>query len=272
MKKVIATIATLLITLPVHAQVDPKAHEHCLKAADYKGCVETMNGGAVTTSNSLSQLRAAMKVLPSRLESTNLRDFTANTQQFRDALALVEESNLQLQSDKDILVRAKQISRMVDALQSAWSDRINNGTYYGRYGYKSYYCDVLSAGVSSFNLAAGRVAVYYNGVSKKMLFTNMEDCSPQEYQMIDAIRVDIEAALVDPAVIKAQKEKEKRESELARLAAWDRYLEENPTLKAWAKANPNAAKVAREKWEKEQAKKENQPGVPAGDLWKAFQN
>lgn len=183
---------------------------------------------------------------------------------------MVDESSLKKDSDRELYSGAQRIRRMLDALQSAWSTRINQGTRYGSGGSRYYLCHYLKPGVESFNYAAGRSAVIYNGRPAKGLFggnLGIDDCSPQEHQMVAVVNSDIAQILIDPAVVAAQKEKEQKEAELAKMAAWKRHLEANPKLKVWAEANPAAAKAARTKWEAENAKKEEENKTKTGSWW-----
>lgn len=262
MRAAFAICAAVLISPPAHSQAPGKLYKECLKAADYKGCVQVLTQGATQAPaqpSAIDRLRASLKVLPSRVENTNLRDFNTNTQDFTDSLALVETSSLKKGADLELYNGALRIQKMLDALQSAWSTRIHEGTGYTS-GSNYYYCSRLKPGVENFNYVAGRNAVVYNGRPAKGLFggdLSIDECSPQEFEMVSVIQSDIAQILVDPAVVAAQKAKELKEAELAKMAAWDRHLASNPDLKAWAQANPGAAKAARAKWEAENAKKES---------------
>lgn len=243
----------LVATLGTQARAQESAHEKCLKASDYKGCIEVMEGGsaAPTAASQLNSLKSALKLLPSRLENTNLRDFTSNTQMFNDAVSAVDASALKTEYEKELFAEARSIQQMVYALQAYWSTRINRGTYYGSYGYKSYYCSVLRPALSVFNSYAGATySVSYNGYTTGGGFLNpkMEKCSPQEGDMMRSISRRVSESLVDPEVRKAQLAKEKRERELAKMEPWLRHLEQNPGLKKWAEANPKAAETAKEKF------------------------
>ena len=66
--------------------------------------------------------------------------------------------------------------------------------------------------------------------------------------MVDSIRRRVAEALVDPEARKAELERKKKEKELCEMGPWNRKLEEDPKLKAWANANPSAAKEAMKKY------------------------
>lgn len=232
--------------------IEDAIHDKCIKAADYKGCVEAMSGNVQLQNTNFDQLIKALKRLPSRLNNTSLRDFTSNTQFFNDAIADLEFDELQTDYEKFVLQEAQKINEMMNALQSAWSDRINDGTYYGTYS-TSYYCSVLEEGFHQFNSVAGYGSPYEITFSstktkKGLLSLGLDKCSPQEYKMIQSIERRVANALVSPEERQAKIDKEKREAELCAMAPWQRYLEENPGIKAWAKANPEPAKAQKQKF------------------------
>ena len=189
-------LAAISLPTAVKANLDPKITEMCMKAVDFQGCVNAMTGNSLN--NNLENLRKAIKILPSRLSNTNLRDFSSNTQQFRDALSSIEIDNLNSQDEKSFYLMSLRISNMVNSLQNAWSNRINKGTNYSEGYFSSYECDVLRPDVVRFNLAAGDNRVIYNGVLKRSLFGPYETCSPQEINMINVIAKDVNEILNKP--------------------------------------------------------------------------
>ena len=70
-----------------------------------------------------------------------------------------------------------------------------------------------------------------------------DECSPQEWQMVDSIQAYISELTVDPEVRAKRLSDENRRHELCQLSPWNRYLEENPDLKQWVDANPGPAKT-----------------------------
>jgi len=218
---------------------------------------------ASTEPNAIAKLKDAMKLLPGRLENTNLRDFTSNTQIFTDAVSMASDSDAKSDHEKELISEARAIKGMVDALQSYWSARIYDGTYYGKYGYKSYRCYVLKPKLEAFNTwTKPKYSVAYNGTeSNVFLIGKMEDCQPQETEMTTSIITRVTDALVDPEIRKKEMAQKKREDELAKMGPWLRYLEENPKLKKWIQANPTAGEKEKEKFLKKQTPK---PAVTAG--------
>ncbi len=199
--KTIAIAAVALFTLLPTSAKASSVHEECLKAADYKGCIEVKSGNSNRASLPalVENLKNNLRLLPNRLENTNLRDFTSNTQAFNDAVASIDPSTLRSQYEHKLYTEAKAIQRMVQALQQYWSVRIHNGTHYGSHGSRSYNCFILRPALDAFNRTAiGGVddvwqnagyTVKYNGQTKKggFLMPAMEECSPQETEMTEAI-------------------------------------------------------------------------------------
>ena len=262
-----------ILPLEASAQVDPKVHQQCLKAADYKGCVDVMTGKQTVPASpgKIDQLKSAMRILPSRLQNTNLRDFSSSTQVFNDAVISIVPDDLKNEYEKGFYAEAVKIRQMTDALQSYWSARIRQGTFFSKtsYGSDSYFCPVLKSGLDLFNMVAGaKYAVSYNGSTQRGLFGASETCYPQESDLVRSISRRVDEALVDPEVRKAELTKQKREAELARMAPWDRHLEENPQLKAWVKANPAQAEKAREKFLADLEKKNSGSKPSYSDLFK----
>jgi hypothetical protein len=266
-------VGWIALALEASAQVDPKVHQQCLKAADYKGCVDVMTGkqASPATPGKIDQLKSAMRILPSRLQNTNLRDFSSNTQVFNDAVSSIVPDDLKSDYEKEFYGEAVKIRQMTDALQSYWSARIHQGTFFSktRYGSDSYFCPVLKSGLDLFNAVAGdKYVVAYNGSTQKGFFGSSETCYPQESDLVRSISRRVDEALVDPEVRKAELARKKREAELSRMAPWDRHLEENPQLKAWVKANPAQAEKAREKFLADLEKKNSEKKADYSDLFK----
>ena len=85
--------------------VEDALHQKCLQAADYKGCVELMSGSG----SGVSALKKELKVLPSRLEATSMRDYYRSIQGFKDALSLVDEGSLKDDKEKGLYAAARRL-------------------------------------------------------------------------------------------------------------------------------------------------------------------
>jgi len=253
--------AAALLAGPVMAQVDPKIKSECMKTQDFVGCVKAMSGNIdlKPDESPITRLKEALRLLPDRLSNTNSRDFTSNVQVFFDAVSLVDISKAKNEYEKELISEAAMIKGMTDALQDYWSIRISDGTYYGTSGYRSYRCHVLTPRLEIFNSYAGdRYRVNSNvSTTKSWLLGEMQTCYPQEGEMLNSIKRRVAEALVDPEVRKAELEKKKKERELCEMGPWNRRLEEDPKLKAWAMANPAAAKVEMKKYVTKEGSKKN---------------
>ena len=112
------------LSSPVLAEVDKKTAEFCMKAADFAGCVQTMQGGS-TNSNQKQKLIDEIKKLPTRIANSSLRDFTLETRSFVDALALSNEEDI----GSELYQNAKKLEASLDILQATWDRKITIDVY-----------------------------------------------------------------------------------------------------------------------------------------------
>ena len=233
-----------------------------MKAQDFVGCVKALSSEEPIGEDDtqIGKLKNALKLLPSRLQSTNLRDFTSNTQIYTDAVAAIDQSKLRTEYELDLFQEALAIRAMLTALQGYWSTRVNDATNYNRDMYEpQYYCSILRPALGMYNSVAGpdyqvRFTSY---TTSHGLFGHhkVEHCKAHEGEISAAIVRRVNEALVDPETKKLQLEQAKRLrlqqlriKELERMEPWARHLEENPGLKTWAEANPQAAEREKEKF------------------------
>ena len=186
----------------VDAKPDPEAHKACIDARDFKGCVSAFSTGDSEVTDDLRDLLRSLKALPSRLENTNLVNFSIATQQFNDALSQISLSGYSDKKQQAFIASAKGIKAMVDAYQVFWSLRIKEGTSYGKFG-NSYNCAVLKQGIDRFNRAAGP------------LYTANFFCNRNSYQTDAYSRIEkrINAAVIDFAELGSTTAKESIESD-----------------------------------------------------------
>ena len=90
--------------------VEDAVHQKCLQAADYNGCIEVISGSV----SGVETLKKELKLLPSRLEATSLRDYHSSMQGFRDALSLINGDSLQEGEEKDLYATRHVISEWLD--------------------------------------------------------------------------------------------------------------------------------------------------------------
>jgi len=258
MRRLLIAGALALCVLPGTAQqVDPKTHKLCKEARDYAGCVKAFTTPTAPQEDSLAPLRNAMKQIAARLSfGTSLADSTATFQPVVDQLALAESKDPNSLAVKS----AKEAVQLFDILQTAWRVRIQseNTAFRGVNGdLRVYNCENLQASADAFDAVStsGRVFWSYN---KSPLFGNT--CKVSYGQEPDALMYPIiirllKSGSISPEEIatrdklaKEQEAKAAREKELCAMGPWNRYLEENPGVKQWAKANPSAAEASKKKF------------------------
>lgn len=247
MKVFLTALALSTVVTPALAN---EAHDSCLKAADYEGCMRVQqNGGVAPSSNdALAQLRTAMKQVSARLTAgTSLRDSSEVFRPVTDALAVVPP----VDQDSKAYREGVKAASLFNMWQEAWQGRIS-ATSYSRYGPDTYQCEYLKQTMDSFDRAAGTSTgwSFKKGAFGSKFCTVRAGQLPEQY-MRPVVIQRLEQASIDPQIIAAQEKKAARERELLELDAWDRHLAENPGMAAWAKANPALAKQKREQWLKD---------------------
>ena len=125
MKSILTALVVSTMTVPAIAGA---AHDTCIKAADYEGCMRVQQNGGVASSNSdsLTKLRNAMKQVSSRLSSgTNLRDSSLTFQPVIDAHAIVK-----VDDQNSLAYQAATIAiDLFNKTQSTWQYRISSSRY-----------------------------------------------------------------------------------------------------------------------------------------------
>ena len=234
-------------------------HEMCLKAADYKGCVEVQSGGApVSAISPIKALVEAMKLLPSRISNSSRRDLYTNIQPFNDALSRASGSDRSSDYEREVYSGAQKVSRLINEMAETWSDQISLRIKWE--GYLKPACENALDHVNTFNYIAGSRLVSYTEWTQKVLWQKSLKCSDPTVDMMRAISTLVAEVTEDPNAKKARIEKIKRDRELAEMEPWLRHLEENPNLKKWAEANPKAAEKAKKDFLEKLAAK-NQTGA-----------
>ncbi len=275
MNRSLITVALLLSSIPAFAQqIDPKAHKLCRDARDYAGCVKAFTTAAPPQEDPLTPLRNAMKQVAARIRAgTSLRDSTGTFQPVVDQLAVVQASN----PDAIAVQKAKLASRMFDALQLAWDTRIKavNHSLSQYTGAIVYNCRALKATVDEYNAIPGAPFVSWD--YSKGLF-GWDACRIEYSQLPEAYMASKVATVLDEGAISpseiAAREKEVKDREakaalertMCAMEPWNRYLEEKPAIKQWAKANPAAAEAKKKKFMADPKNQNNcrvQGGIPA---------
>lgn len=256
-RNLLFSAVVLLAPIQAYAQsVNPNIHKLCIEAKDYAGCVKSMTNAAPDDDDSLTPLRSAMKQVAARLRSgTSLRDSTETFRPVVDQLAIAESNH----PGSIAVQKAKLASRLFDALYLAWDTRIKAASYqlnqYG--GTPIYNCRALQLTVDNYNSIPG--APYVSWSYKKGLLgldlCKVESSQLPEVYMMSNVVTSLDEGAISPAEIAAREkegrereEQAARERELCAMGPWNRYLEETPAMKEWAKANPTAAEATKKKF------------------------
>jgi len=113
-------LAVLALPNAVNANVDPKVAEICMKAVDFQGCVNAMSGKSQGFGKK-NELIKEIKILPSRISNTSLRDLSRETRSFRDALALSSPEEVGI----ELYENAKKIEASIDILYETWQRKVD---------------------------------------------------------------------------------------------------------------------------------------------------
>lgn len=256
-RSLLLAAVVLLAPIQVNSQsISPQIHKLCIEAKDYAGCVKSMINAAPADEDSLTPLRNAMKQVSARLRSgTSLRDSIETFRPVVDQLAIVESTH----TNSIAVQKAKLASQLFDALYLAWDTRIKEASNdLSQYtGTPIYNCRALQLTVENYNSIPGAPRIDWS--YKKGLFgLNLCRVEPRhlpEVYMMSNIITTLDEGSVSPVEIAAREkeakeryEKAKRDRELCALGPWNRYLEEAPAMKEWAKSNPVAAEAAKKKF------------------------
>ena len=246
MSKLFATASSLLagslllFSVPV-VKANPH-HDACLKAADYEGCIKVMTYGVQSSeTDSLTKLRSAMKQVASRLVSgTSLRDSSSVFQPVVDAHAVVPEE----QQDTLAYQAASLAIDLFDDTQDIWQRRISGSIYMSSLGLIQLpkACELYQ---SMVRVAAARTgdpqAFSWSYQTKGLLGTTCKWSSAPETPVYRYTIGVLRDGSTDPKEIADYTAKLVEAKRLAALGPWQRYLDQNPGVAQWAKANPTLA-------------------------------
>jgi hypothetical protein len=255
LKSTLSLLTASLFLLPASSWaegINPNIHKQCKDARDYSGCVKSFTSPPPQSDDGLSGLRAAMKQVSARiLSGFSLRDSTLFFQPVTDQLALVRSKH----SDSLAVTNASKAEELFGIVQFAWQQRIrslfsSSPTLYS--------CRPTEQGVEAFNRVAGSEVVPYSvrgGIFGFKIGCFAEVGEGHEARMLSYVAGLLNSGSVSPEEIAARekaaserKARAERERELCAMGPWNRYLEENPSIKKWAEANPAAASSTKEKF------------------------
>ena len=244
-------LAALFVATPVSAEISDEVKATCMDAKDFVGCVQALSGGVeVKPPDDIDPLRDAMKQVAARLSSgTSLRDSTLTFQPVIDNYATSKDKS----QDSIAVIGASKAIELFNILQSSWQTRINSLSMMGSGpgSFPVYSCYATKNGVESFNSAVGQDVIDFN--VKGGLFGLTIGCQESvgrghERLMMSFVIGLLNEASQDPSLAKTYREERLEKLRLANMEAWDKHLEQNPSKKIWATANPKMALVEREKY------------------------
>ena len=120
-------LVALSLPTAVIAEVDPKVAEKCMKAADFKGCVEAFSGKATNQNQELcSDLNKGLSIVKERIISgTSLMKLDINTNPLSDALAIAKINKKAISSCKRLVSDSQTILEMVRILRNQWNTEVD---------------------------------------------------------------------------------------------------------------------------------------------------
>ncbi|QNJ30304.1 hypothetical protein [Synechococcus sp. A15-24] len=266
MKRFSIVAALWAFGCPVLAQVDPQVAEQCKDARDFLGCVKAFSQPA-KINDELSALRDAMKKVASRLASgTSLNNSSSTFQPVIDAHAIVpaeQQNSLAYQS-------ASMAIDLFDLTQSVWQSRISNTVLAMGMGSVPGVTHLYHQCVSFKNQVGRSYGIIGKSIPWNFRETgmfgggcNLSGNSPESPLYRYTIGILKEGA-TNPNDIKEYSMKLKEAKRLASLGPWNRYLEKNPGMKAWAMANPGLAESKKNEYIKKNGSDTvNMPDLPA---------
>ena len=169
--------------------VEDAVHQKCLQAADYKGCVELMSGSG----SGVAALKRELKLLPSRLEGTSMRDYYRSIQGFRDALSMVDYGKIQDDKGRGLYAAAQRLSGWLDLYYEIWDASTDSAIRLPDTGYNSYtmYCTDARKIISYANSRFGEKVLTYDGKPIKGIFGGNlgadSGCRRQDYKALQKI-------------------------------------------------------------------------------------
>ena len=117
--------------------------------------------------------------------------------------------------------------------------------YHQMYGYLYRCKKVVRNGIDEFNSLAGSDVIEYKTIMKAPVF-GIEYCDKRvveyyEKEKLRFISAILREASIHPAKLREWEEERERTIREKSRSNWEKYLDENPSLRIWAQANPKAA-------------------------------
>ncbi len=124
----IPLFASLALPTAINASVDPEVAEICMKAADFRGCVEIMSSDSKKSriknlTSSEQKLLDEIVKLPNRITRTSLINFQTSVRDFADAVSIAEYEN----PNSELVLNAQKLLLSFDILYNEWQRDIDSG-------------------------------------------------------------------------------------------------------------------------------------------------
>jgi hypothetical protein len=245
----------------VRPVISDELKKTCMDSRDFVGCIEVLGGGSrKRESIELTELRNSMKKVSARLLSgTSLRDSSLVFQPVIDSLALASDSYPEALSVR----AATKASRLFDILQSAWQGRIDTLRMVN-YGGTVYGCGPTQSGIDRMHGVIGSQAVMRSGrlndstLARILVGGSCSESTVKFYEraMMRFVTGVLKEGAVDPAEISRYEKDRQSLYRISSMEAWERHLERNPGLKAWADANPVMTSKEQAKFNRKNPQKE----------------
>ena len=238
MRRLLIALAILgSATANAQGNIDPKIAELCMKAQDFTGCVKTMSGGVQAQADQVEKLRDVMKQVAARLE--NGVSYASSTETFRpliDQLAVTKEGN---QSQLAVKV-AQKAELLFNIMQEAW--------------YNSIRYDGIAIGandpINKWNAVIGteNIKPLKDGCFMGVCTVSTTEQKASVILMNSFIIGMLKEGTVKQAEIDSFNKAREESIRLSKMDSWNKHLAQNPTLAAWAKANPSIAAVKQKEY------------------------
>ena len=250
-KFVLSTALFLPLSLNIaRSEVTESVKKECMKAADFKGCVEVLSGISGSDDPN-SQLREALKELSLALAASNLEVIEKQDINIDNIRKLADSSSFK----DDVAVRIALKSELLfGALIDSYQNRKDAFHPDNNWGLPevAYYCDPTLNGIKSFNRIVG-VSVIEEFDKPYGLWGKEPVCYRSLVEKKEGeMRAFLAGLMREGAIPKEKVDKyatnREKTNRLRLMEPWQRHLKENPNLQAWAKANPKAALAAADKY------------------------
>ena len=182
-------LAAIALPSAVEANVDPKIAEMCMKAVDFKGCVEIMSGGKVKrkmNEDSLNDLKQNMKKIAARINNgMTMKDSTLFFQPLVDALSLVENEY----SNSEAVIASKKARELFVVIKQMFNARLETVQQGINYPTCSY--EPTEVGIEMFNKIYGSQAIIYEktGMWGRTTCSNLEIYENQMFGKIASLLI-----------------------------------------------------------------------------------